>query len=219
MKKHHLQCLEGIWVHAEEGYRLILEITTLGERPRILSFDRYGKLATHIRNVRWDGTYLQLTLIEPSTKSRSAMKIKPVSGKCFLMLKTLHATWRRTGAIESNLRTDSVGVFQAKISRGVQKLEGKWENNDSNVIYNIAFGRNTVAITSYDKEDGERSKISKVTINGNTLNFEAYTKSTKYRVLHQFRAANNNRILQLYTVQEPWRKICGVDLVHPSKLL
>jgi len=94
----------------------------------------------------------------------------------------------------------------------VESLIGKWRpfDSDSRISVVIESGSRGLQIRSFYEDDGEVSKVSKVSLVGETLNFETYLPSTRRRVKHRWKQVSEHIVLDDHTYWESWVKREGL---------
>jgi hypothetical protein len=91
----------------------------------------------------------------------------------------------------------------------IEHLTGRWQTADGqiSVVLNIKpFGKG-FRVSAYDESDGEKLSVSKVKWDGETLEFETLTPSTKWRTKNRIKLISEKEIVHELTHWEKWKKV------------
>lgn len=87
-------------------------------------------------------------------------------------------------------------------------LAGVWGDplKLSDVRYEVIKRKSGWKVHCWNESDSEKSTVSKVRLDGHTISFEVYTRSTNYRTVNKIRPLNKNRAVHTFTHWETWLK-------------
>lgn len=100
-------------------------------------------------------------------------------------------------------------------------LLGRWEieSEDSSPVFYITRKQSTgeVLVHAFDKYDGENFRVTNVRWEKDSLLFETFVPSTKWRACHVLHPVSKNCIKQELTIFESWKRTITPE-IFPAEM-